>query len=701
MIEGFDKPLEGCVQSEMAELRGLLEELLGGREAEVRLLEQPMLRSHAHVSGVYRLRFAINGQFRSMIVKFGDPQNMRRSELAAKRWLPAVGLGDHVPALLGSVTERNGAHAWHVYEDLGDNRLDSRMPDQERVRAAIAVIVQLHTRFAGHPLLGEVRRHGTDLGVHHYEVNCCDAILALEACQPAEQHRALHERLLNRLRKLRDELPSRTRAFEEWGGPDTLLHGNLSPRNVLVIPRAAGLHASLIDLDHSGAGPAGHDLPYFLRRFATCHRPWILDFYAQELARVGWPVRPKRELNFLFDTAMSVRLANCVIWPAIAIAQDHALWGWDELAMVDQWFENLEPLLPLEAVDRPSIRRGARSTGQPVCPEILEESIQEHLAVRAWKKLPTYSSEPDGVETLRSETGRDGAVYRLYGAGPEGAAVIAKRSPAEKWRLERLIYEDVIPAIWQRPAVHYYGSLADPDDVYGWLFLEDAEGLAYSPLDESHRVLAGQWLGEMHLASLPAEVQSRLPSRDPAFYLQSLRDTRHILLDHVSHNPALSNDFAALLNRIVKFLDLLESQWDQLEKMCEAMPRTLVHGDFSITNLRVREGACGPALLVFDWESAGWGVPAVDFTQFIHGAARPDLNVYYSILKRAHPHLKLEDIQAVAARGNLFRLIDEARWPLPVLESASRDLLMRSRSTLETFEPLLVEALHEVQMVRR
>ena len=169
----------------------------------------------------------------------------------------------------------------------------------------------------------------------------------------------------------------------------------------------------------------------------------------------------------------------------------------------------------------------------------------------------------------------------------------------------------------------------------------------------------------------------------------------------MSHNPALSNDFAALLNRIVKFLDLLESQWDQLEKMCEAMPRTLVHGDFSITNLRVREGACGPALLVFDWESAGWGVPAVDFTQFIHGAARPDLNVYYSILKRAHPHLKLEDIQAVAARGNLFRLIDEARWPLPVLESASRDLLMRSRSTLETFEPLLVEALHEVQMVRR
>ena len=179
-------------------------------------------------------------------------------------------------------------------------------------------------------------------------MNCRDAILALEACLPPEQHRALHERLLNRLYKLCDEIPSRTQAFEEWGGPETLLHGNLSPRNVLVIPGAGGFHTSLIDWDHCGVGPASHDLPYFLRRFAPCHRPWILDAYTQGVARAGWHIPPKQELNFLFETAMCVRFANGVIWPAIAVGQDHASWGWEQLAMVDQWFERLKPLLALE-----------------------------------------------------------------------------------------------------------------------------------------------------------------------------------------------------------------------------------------------------------------------------------------------------------------------------------------------------------------
>ena len=39
-------------------------------------------------------------------------------------------------------------------------------------------------------------------------------------------------------------------------------------------------------------------------------------------------------------------MANRIIWPAIAIAHDHAPWGWDALAEVDQWFEDFEPVLP-------------------------------------------------------------------------------------------------------------------------------------------------------------------------------------------------------------------------------------------------------------------------------------------------------------------------------------------------------------------
>jgi phosphotransferase family enzyme len=348
MIEGFDKALEGCVQSEMTALRGLLEELLGGHGAQGRLVEEQMLRSHAHSSRVYRLRFAINGRVCSLIVKFVKPQNTQRSELAAKRWLPAVGLGDHGPGLLASVTERSGDCVWQVYEDFGDNELNCRQPDPERVSATLQLVVQVHTRFAGHPLLGEIRMYGRELGIPFYESTVRDAIVALEACHPPEPQRPLHERLRRRLYKLHDELPARARAFEEWGGPETLLHGDLWTTNVFVIPGPNGLHARLIDWDLSGVGPVSYDVGTFLLRFAPCHRPWILEAYTEEAARAGWQMPPEQELNYLFETQEYARFSNRVIWPAIGLVQDHAPWGWEELAMVDQWFEDLKPVLALE-----------------------------------------------------------------------------------------------------------------------------------------------------------------------------------------------------------------------------------------------------------------------------------------------------------------------------------------------------------------
>src|SRR2546423_1614551 len=82
----------------------------------------------------------------------------------------------------------------------------------------------LPTRFAGHPLLGEVRLHGGDLGVRFYESNVRDAIYALEAWRPAAQQSGTRDRLLGRVYKLRDELLQRAQAETDWGGHETLLH---------------------------------------------------------------------------------------------------------------------------------------------------------------------------------------------------------------------------------------------------------------------------------------------------------------------------------------------------------------------------------------------------------------------------------------------------------------------------------------------
>jgi hypothetical protein len=70
-----------------------------------------------------------------------------------------------------------------------------------------------------------------------------------------------------------------------------------------------------------------------------------LALYAEAVERAGWRLPALRDLNVLFETAELARYANRIIWPAIALAHEGADWGFEELAEVEQWFENLGPVL--------------------------------------------------------------------------------------------------------------------------------------------------------------------------------------------------------------------------------------------------------------------------------------------------------------------------------------------------------------------
>jgi aminoglycoside phosphotransferase (APT) family kinase protein len=61
-------------------------------------------------------------------------------------------------------------------------------------------------------------------------------------------------------------------------------------------------------------------------------------------------------------------------------------------------------------------------------------------------------------------------------------------------------------------------------------------------------------------------------------------------------------------------LDLagIEARWGSIEEICRDSPSTLVHGDLAPKNLRFRMKDGKVSVLPFDWEIAGWGVPAVD-----------------------------------------------------------------------------------------
>lgn len=346
MIDGLENALLDSRQPGLTELRRVLLEVLDGSRAAGRLVSEQNLKG----CKVYRLAFEVAGQPRTLVVKRLDPTVARRNQLVATRWLPAADMSQTCPVLLGVAAERSARCVWHVYEDLGDRRLDTAHPEPSRVEAAVSLIGRLHVRFAEHPLLAECRMHGHDLGMAFYTANIRDAIRGLEALQPPSvdpdtDQQALRDRLLRRLYTLLDEAPHRARIMAEVGGPETLVHGDLWPENIRAVPTRHGVEIRLIDWDKVGVGPVTYDVSTFLYRFSARERPWILDRYQEAVAPLGWRVTSTSDLSLLLETAEISRVANRLIWPCIEAVHAQATWAFDSLAEMETWFDLIEPAL--------------------------------------------------------------------------------------------------------------------------------------------------------------------------------------------------------------------------------------------------------------------------------------------------------------------------------------------------------------------
>ncbi len=345
MIEGLDQLL-GTSQPALTELRQALEEVLGvqrGKILQAAALQLPNPRA-------YRLRIECNGVSTSLIVKRLEPVIAHRNHSLLTRWLPAVGLAQHAPKLLGAAAAPTGLCVWHVYEDLADYALNAQSPLSE-VKVAIELVAKLHLCFASHPLLAEARLNGGELGSSFFAGNIRDAIHCLERVRrlqlgPRSEHANLCEQLLARLDRLSGERAARTQALEELGGPETLLHGDLWITNVFVVPAKEGLRAKLIDWDHVAAGPISYDLSTLLTRFPSERRLELLEMYREAVAPAGWRLPGIGDLNRVFETAEYGRYANCIIWPVLALLRDGSAWGWEALAEVEQWFREFRPILP-------------------------------------------------------------------------------------------------------------------------------------------------------------------------------------------------------------------------------------------------------------------------------------------------------------------------------------------------------------------
>jgi hypothetical protein len=321
-------------------LRQALARTLGAPAFRIRIASRQRLKSNVH-----RLQLEIGDATRSVIAKRLAPEVAVRNRMVVERWLPAEGLQDLAAPLLGVLAAPH--YTWLVHEDLGTRTLDPG--DATRVTAAVELVARLHRRFADHALLGECRLWGGDLGTAFHAGNLRDAqraLGALRAQESAPAQVALLARLLERLRELQAQAPRRARALERWGGPETLLHGDLWLANLVEVPLATGLELRLIDWDHVGVGPPVYDVSTFLYRFEPEARRDLWDAYRRAFGPGTWDFPGPPELALLAETCEHARIANRLIWPALEALREPGQTAFEELAEVECWFADLAPLFP-------------------------------------------------------------------------------------------------------------------------------------------------------------------------------------------------------------------------------------------------------------------------------------------------------------------------------------------------------------------
>ncbi len=328
--------------------------------------------------------------------------------------------------------------------------------------------------------------------------------------------------------------------------------------------------------------------------------------------------------------------------------------------------------------------------------EILPDNLLEHDAVRAWNSLRTAPSEPNAVQVLKRKT--KSAVYRLAGLNAGDSIVIAKRCYAATAEVERVIYQQVLPRL-VLPALRCYGYVREPAGDYCWLFLDEAAGLEYSAAKESNRVLAGRWLGALHCASRDCGRRPGLPDRDCAYYRQELCFVVE-RIEKLQTNPVVPEEDVLALQSLVAQCQLVEAHWEELQDRCRAMPHTVVHGDFVSKNVRIRSTNGDPALLVFDWELAGWGVPATDFSRFLGGTVSPDLEAYCAAMEERGYPMDRRVVKRVAECGGFFRLLDDMAWACQCIVNDAYIYLEKPISCLRRYEMQLAPLLQCVGWTR-
>lgn len=318
-------------------------------------------------------------------------------------------------------------------------------------------------------------------------------------------------------------------------------------------------------------------------------------------------------------------------------------------------------------------------------------NLADHPAARAWIALG--GGEPARIELWRRARSKP-AIYRMTFAKPRRPAVYAKQSKTADLAVERLVYQEILPRL-PLTVPRYHGSWMDGDGST-WLFVESAGDRQLSEKSSRHRALAARWLGLLHASAATEVAARRLPDAGPVRYLTHLRSGRDAILRNFG-NPALAAGDRVALTGLLQKLDALESRWPGLERACEGLPVTLVHGDFRLKNVRVRRADAAAALYVLDWEMAGWGIPAADLACACGPGLtiRIDVNAYREAARDLWKDLDAAAICRLSTLGRIFQALAGAEWSAASLRFDSHKYLIKPVSEMRIYRAQISRALEE------
>jgi thiamine kinase-like enzyme len=285
---------------------------------------------------------------------------------------------------------------------------------------------------------------------------------------------------------------------------------------------------------------------------------------------------------------------------------------------------------------------------------VLERGLDRHPAYLSWRSAVGNGRAPTSIELLKPEK-RKSAVYRLRGLGHGSLPVVAKRCPPGTLAAEVRLYREVLPSI-ELPGLEIH-AYVEEFDGFDWLFLEDAGETWYSRRSPEHRVLAVDWLARLHAGASPGVEWLQETGVE---YFRSILDSAQEGLGRALQHAALSESDREVLMRILASLGRVEEEWHRVEDTCADMPSTLVHGDFVPKNVRVRRRGRRSELVVFDWETAGVALPAVDLAMLRSGEVHR--RRYLAIVSDTWPGLRRRDLEKLEGAGALFRLLHEIYW---------------------------------------